>query len=103
MAVVEFLRFQMSPEKIPTFVQKNAELWTPALSKHPGFIDKEIWVNDRIPGEVLIMIHWETLEQWKSFPEELGVELDAQMSDPEFMPVAGYECTIVASTIRPVS
>lgn len=100
--VVEFLRFKMAPDKIPTFVQKNAELWTPALQAHRGFVDKEIWVNQRIPGEVIIAIHWESLADWKSFPDDLGAELDRQMGDPEFMPVDGYEMTIVASTIHPI-
>jgi uncharacterized protein (TIGR03792 family) len=103
MAVVEFLRFRMDPEKIPTFIQKNAELWTPALQNHRGFIDKEIWINQRIRGEVLIAIHWTTLEDWKSFPEDLGIELDRQMSDEQFIPIDGYECEIAASTLRSVT
>lgn len=98
--VVEFLRFKMAPEKVSTFLAKNAELWTPALQAHRGFVDKEIWVNRQIPGEVLIAIHWQTLEDWKSFPEALGAELDAQMNDEEFIPVEGYEMDIAASTIR---
>ena len=99
--VVEFLRFKMSPEKVTLFIQKNAELWTPALREHHGFVDKEIWVNRQIPGEVVVAIHWNSLEDWKSFPNELGVKLDEQMGDPEFMVVDGYEMDIAASTIRP--
>jgi uncharacterized protein (TIGR03792 family) len=100
--VVELLRFKMHPDKVATFVEKNAELWTRALSAHRGFVDKEIWVDRQRPGEVLIAIHWETMEDWKSFPDALGVELDEQMGDPEFIPTEGYELDILASTIRPV-
>lgn len=99
--VVELLRFEMSPEKVETFLQKNAELWTPALSQHRGFVDKEIWVNRQNPGEVFIAIHWETMEDWKSFPAELQVELDRQMGDDQFMPTHGYELDVRARKERP--
>lgn len=100
--VIELLRFRMSPEKVPTFLKKNEELWTPALSAHRGFVDKEIWVNRNDPGEVLIAIHWESMEDWKSFPSELQIELDSQMGDDEFVNCEGFEYDVVASTIRPV-
>ncbi|NWF70005.1 MAG: TIGR03792 family protein [Chloroflexi bacterium] len=98
--VVELLRFRMNPEKVATFLEKNAQLWTPALRQHRGFVEKEIWVNLKTPGEVLIAIHWETMADWKSFPAALQQELDAQMGDEEFVNCEGFEYEVVASTLR---
>jgi uncharacterized protein (TIGR03792 family) len=100
--VIELLRFRMSPEKIPTFLAKNAELWTPALQARDGFVDKEIWTSRQTPGEVLIMIHWASMEQWKSFPSDLQKELDSQMGDMQFVDCECFEYDVAASTIHPV-
>lgn len=99
--VVELLRFTIREDLRSEFLEKNATIWTPALQKHRGFIDKEIWFNRLDPTEVFVAIHWATIEDWKSFPAELGAELERQMG-PDFQAVHGYELDVVMSSIHPV-
>jgi uncharacterized protein (TIGR03792 family) len=67
--VIELLRFQVDPNQRENFIQKDAEIWTTALAKYPGFIGKEVWINPKSPTEVIFIIRWETLEQWKAIPQ----------------------------------
>lgn len=64
--VIEFLRFQVTPALRENFVQKDEEIWTPALAKFPGFISKEVWINPQEAAEVILVIRWATREEWKS-------------------------------------
>ncbi len=77
--VVEILRFITPPELRDEFIERDAEIWTPALAAHPGFVDKEVWADRQDPGRVTIMIHWASCEQWKQFPRDLEEQLDARM------------------------
>jgi uncharacterized protein (TIGR03792 family) len=99
--VVELLRFKIKAELQKEFLEKNASIWTPALQQHHGFVDKEIWFNRVDPSDVYVAIHWETIEDWKSFPVEVSAELERQMG-PEFQAVHGFELDVVMSTLRPV-
>ncbi|MBE2240102.1 MAG: hypothetical protein IAE81_20100, partial [Caldilineaceae bacterium] len=33
------------------------------------------------PDDVVIIVRWESLAQWKSFPDDLALKLDARMQD----------------------
>ena len=45
MNIIEWLKFKV-PEKLrETFIQKEAEIWTPVVMNYPGFVSKEIWIN----------------------------------------------------------
>jgi uncharacterized protein (TIGR03792 family) len=99
--VTELLRFKIRDDLRNEFLEKNASIWTPALQHHRGFVDKEIWFNRLDPTEVYVAIHWETIDDWKSFPAELSAELESQMG-PDFQAVHGFELDVVMSTIRPV-
>ncbi|MEL7002312.1 MAG: TIGR03792 family protein [Bacteroidota bacterium] len=46
------------------------EIWTKKLSEHPGFISKEIWINEFNPNEVTAIIYWNSIEEWKAIPGE---------------------------------
>lgn len=69
--VIEFLRFQVTPALRENFVQKDEEIWTPALAKFPGFISKEVWINPQEAAEVILVIRWATREEWKSISVEI--------------------------------
>jgi hypothetical protein len=43
-------------------------------------LGKEIWV-DSVENEVVMLIRWETREQWKSVLQSTIDELDRQMGD----------------------
>jgi len=78
--VIEWLKFKVPPEKLEAFILRDEEVWTAGLKKFPGFLGKEIWV-DSVENEVVMLIRWETREQWKSVPQSTIDELDGQMGD----------------------
>ena len=67
--VIELLKFKMNPTVRESFIQKDEEIWTTALTKYPGFLGKEVWINPNDESEVVIVVQWETREQWKSIPQ----------------------------------
>ncbi len=72
--VIELLKFQINQNLREKFIQKDAEIWTTALAKYPGFLSKEVWINPNNPSEVTVIIRWETRDQWKAIsPADLAV------------------------------
>lgn len=69
--VIEWLEFQVKPEAREKFIQKDQEIWTKFLAKQPGFLGKEIWINPAIEEQLIIVVHWQTKEQWKAVPQNL--------------------------------
>ncbi|MBD2494658.1 TIGR03792 family protein [Nostoc sp. FACHB-280] len=67
--VIELLKFQVDPNLRETFIQKDAEIWTTALAKYPGFLSKEVWINPNNPSEVTFIIRWATREQWQAISQ----------------------------------
>lgn len=78
--IIEWLRFKVPPEKWEAFIQRDEEVWTAGLKNFPGYLGKEIWV-DSVENEVVMLIRWETREQWKSVLQSTIDELDRQMGD----------------------
>ena len=81
MAVIELLRVTCVRGKRAEWLVRDAEIWTPALAAHDGYIAKEVWPSIDNPDDVVIIVRWESLAQWKSFPDELNAALDAEMQD----------------------
>ena len=81
MAVIEMLRATCVPGRREEWLRRDAELWTPALAAHDGYISKEVWPSIDNPDDVVIIVRWESLAQWKSFPKDLETALDAKMQD----------------------
>ncbi|MCR9254408.1 MAG: TIGR03792 family protein [bacterium] len=67
---VEYLVFEVNPSKVKEFTQLEHEIWSQMLSEYPGFISKEIWLNEDKPSEVTVIIYWESVKLWKSVPED---------------------------------
>ena len=78
--VIEFLKFKVTPELREKFIQKDAEIWTTALSGYPGFLSKEVWIDPNAPADVVIVTRWATREQWKSIPNEQLEKIEAQFA-----------------------
>ena len=66
--VIEWLKFKVDPESREKFIQKDDALWTASLSRYPGFLGKEVWIEPNEPDKVIFTIRWQTREQWKSIP-----------------------------------
>ena len=69
--VLEYLKFLVDPELREKFIQKDAEIWTPAIASYPGFLGKEVWISPKVPEEVIIVIRWETRQLWKAVPQDI--------------------------------
>lgn len=78
--VIEWLKFKVPAEVREKFIQKDGEIWTPALAKSPGFLGKEVWLNPNASDELVLVIHWQTREAWSAVPSDLLEETDRQFA-----------------------
>jgi uncharacterized protein (TIGR03792 family) len=78
---IEWLKFRVAPDRREEFVQKDAEIWTAALSQYPGFISKEVWISPDNLAEVIQVIRWETFEQWQAIPPEDLEQIEARFAE----------------------
>lgn len=90
---IEWLKVHVTPELREQFVQKDAEIWTAALAQYPGFLSKEVWISSDNLSEVIIVIHWESLEQWQAIPQAALEQVEAQ-----FNQAMGDSSTIVEAS-----
>lgn len=79
--VIEWLKFRVAPEQRERFVQQDAEIWTVALSRYPGFLNKETWISPDNLEEVVHVIRWETFEQWQAIPPDDLERIEAQFTE----------------------
>lgn len=68
---VEWLKFQVPLQQQARFIEQDAAIWTPVLSSYPGFQSKEIWSNPGRPDELVLVIHWASMEQWQAIPQDV--------------------------------
>ncbi len=80
-AVIELLRIRCHPGRREEFLARDAEIWTPALARHEGFIAKEVWSSLEDPDLVTIVVRWASMGKWEAFPMLLCCELDERMAD----------------------
>jgi len=68
--VIEWMKIKVAAELRESFIQEDAAIWTPALARCDGFLSKEVWLDRQFPDQVIIIIHWQTREQWHKIPED---------------------------------
>ncbi|AKG20236.1 TIGR03792 family protein [Calothrix sp. 336/3] len=78
--VIEQLKVKVPPNMREKYIQVDAEIWTTALSRYPGFLSKEVWINPNDNTEIVMVIKWETRKQWKAIPEAELAAIDAQFT-----------------------
>jgi uncharacterized protein (TIGR03792 family) len=78
--VIEWLKFTVTAEQREQFVQKDTEIWTSVLAGYPGFLNKEVWISPDRLEEVVIVIRWESLEQWQAIPADVLEQTEARFS-----------------------
>lgn len=92
---IEWLKFFVSPELREKFIEKDAQIWTSKLAGYPGFLGKQVWLNPDRPNEVIMVIHWESREKWKSIPlqdlEETEREFNLQMGSDSYKMLESLE------------
>jgi len=74
--VIEWLRFQVDPSKKDWFLKQDQEIWTEALAKYPGFLDKAVWLDPHVPDSIVMVIQWSSYEQWQAIPPEDLAEIE---------------------------
>jgi uncharacterized protein (TIGR03792 family) len=77
--VVEWLKINVSPELREQYIQKDAEIWTTALARCPGFLGKEVWINPNEPSEIIMIIRWASREHWKAIPTDYLERTEQQL------------------------
>lgn len=73
---IEWLKIKVDPDLREKFVQKDAEIWTAGLSQYSGFLNKEVWISPTNLTEVILVIHWQSFEQWQAIPQEVLHQLE---------------------------
>jgi uncharacterized protein (TIGR03792 family) len=79
--VIEELQFLVSAADREQFLDVEGRIWTGFLQTCDGFVRKETWVPDDDPDRVVVMIWWNSMEQWKSITAAQCDEVDAQMGE----------------------
>lgn len=79
--VIEWLKFQVSPELREQFVQQDAEIWTQFLAQYPGFMNKEVWISPDNLSEVIQVIYWESFDQWYAIPSSALEQVEAEFAN----------------------
>ena len=82
--VIEWLKFKISPNSRDKFLEEDNKIWTQALSKYPGFLSKEIWLNPENDNEIILVIKWKSYKLWETLPPE-----DLQIIDDAFSQAMG--------------
>lgn len=89
---VEWLRYKVPINEREAFIKNDDGIWTPFLSKCPGYVDKKVWISSDSPEDIFIIVRWSSREEWKSIPEEL---LDQTLD--KFNSAVGKEYPILES------
>jgi uncharacterized protein (TIGR03792 family) len=76
MVAIEWLTIEVPEADRDRFITMDREIWTAFLSKCPGFIRKQVWVNPENPGQVYLLVEWERQEEWKGIDPEALAEVD---------------------------
>ncbi|MUG96728.1 TIGR03792 family protein [Scytonema sp. UIC 10036] len=90
--VIELLKVKVPPAQREKFILKDAEIWTAALAKYPGFLEKEVWIDPNNATEVVLIVRWATREQWKAVPQA-----DLEAIEQKFTQALGFPQNIVES------
>jgi uncharacterized protein (TIGR03792 family) len=76
--VIEWLKFQVASESREKFIQKDEEIWTATLAKYPGFLGKEVWINPSVSEQIVLVVRWQTRQDWAAVPQKVLEETEQQ-------------------------
>jgi uncharacterized protein (TIGR03792 family) len=79
--VIEWLKVNVPPEKRELYIQKDDEIWSAALAKHPGYVGKEVWLNPKKESELVLVIYWESKEAWDAIPTSVLEETERRFTE----------------------
>lgn len=76
--VIECLTVAVQPEHREAYVQADEEIWTAALSQYPGFLGKEVWISPDDLSQVVLIVRWNSFEEWQAVPQDVLETTEAQ-------------------------
>ncbi|MGD1705005.1 TIGR03792 family protein [Dapis sp. BLCC M229] len=79
--IIEWLQFKIEENSKEEFLQKDREIWTSFLALQMGFLRKEVWLDSYRGNEVIIIVYWESREQWKSISQVLLQETESKFRE----------------------
>lgn len=88
--VIEWLTLRTNPAYRDALMECDRKIWTTALSTYSGFIDKEVWLDPANPGDIILVIRWQSRAEWKSISPHTLAELEQQ-----FQQLLPCECQII--------
>lgn len=77
--VIEWQKIRVQPEVRDLYLEKDREIWTAGLAREEGFLGKEVWLGEE--GEIILVIRWESEEEWKGMPKERQDDLDRRFRE----------------------
>lgn len=77
--VVEWLTFEVAPEERDAWLVAEEHNWSRFLETQPGFIGKEMWVEDGNTKRVHAVIRWESMDAWNAVSPDDIAAVDAAM------------------------
>jgi uncharacterized protein (TIGR03792 family) len=103
--IIEWLKFQVAPDSRAKFIREDAEIWTDALKNYLGFMGKEVWINPYKPNEIILVIRWQTRQQWKAISRDELEAIDARFAQTmgdiayEMIESLEYECQLATLAV----
>ena len=79
--VIEWLKIPVPTDRQNDFLHNDRAIWTDTLSKQPGFAGKECWRDPDSPEILNLVIHWNTLADWKAVPDSVLAAADQAFCD----------------------
>jgi uncharacterized protein (TIGR03792 family) len=79
MMVIEELHFLVDIAEQREFLRVEHEVWTGFLQTCDGFVSKETWTAEDEPERIVMMIWWNSMEEWRRITPEQCNEVDARM------------------------
>jgi uncharacterized protein (TIGR03792 family) len=79
--VIEWLTFAVDPDHRETFIRLDNDIWTAALSQYPGYLAKEVWISPDLLDQVVVIVRWQTREQWKAIPPDVLAAVEKQFDE----------------------
>ncbi len=79
--VVEWLTFEVPLGLRDVWLEREEEVWSRFLEKSPGFVRKQMWVEEGDARLVHAVIWWESRELWKRITPAQVDEVDRRMGD----------------------
>lgn len=78
--IIEWLKFEVALESKQKFIEFDEKIWTQFLGSYPGYLGKEVWLNPFVDKEIIVLVRWNSREQWKVIPEAIVQETEAKFA-----------------------